>query len=89
MQLDLHFEERSASNRHTQKARVLAMLLNAYRRGEWVLNLDFLNAVPRLPNFRSRFKDIKPDLKEMGLKIGEAEYVRPGVWKYHLVKADG
>jgi len=85
MQLSLFSPVRQRT-RVSQKERVLAMLLNAYRRGEWVTNREFLNAVPWLPNFRSRFKDIKPELKEMGLKISEAEYVRPGVWKYRLVK---
>jgi hypothetical protein len=82
MQLALSFSRRST--RMTQKDRVLAMLWNAYKRGEWVTNVQFLEAVPRLPNFRSRFREIKAELKASGLTIGKAQCVHTGVWKYRI-----
>jgi len=78
MQLDLHFEERRASNRQTQKERVLAML----RANEWVTNVDFLDAFPRLPNFRSRLSELRRE----GYQIVEGQYVKEGVWRYGLRK---
>jgi len=76
MQLDLHFEERRASNRQTQKARVLAML----KANEFVTNTEFCRAY--LPNFRSRLSELRRE----GYQIIEGQYVKEGVWKYHLVK---
>lgn len=64
--------------RESQKARVLAML----KAKEWVTNVDFLNAVPRLPNFRLRLSELRKE----GYQIVEGQYVREGVWKYHLVR---
>ena len=82
MQLDLPFTPRRT--RLTQKDRVLAMLWDAYRRGEWVTNVQFLETFPRLPNFRSRFREIKAELKESGLTISKAEHVSKGVCRYRI-----
>jgi len=73
MQLALEFTPRR--RRLSQKERVLAML-----QGGPKTNVDFLNAFPRLPNFRSRLSELRAE----GWKITEGEYVRPGVWKYRL-----
>lgn len=72
--------------RLTQKERIKRMFLAAHERGEYLTNLDFLHATPWLPNFSSRFQEVNAELKELGLKIGEAEFVKTGVWRYRLVK---
>jgi hypothetical protein len=76
-QLDIQFDAPKAS-RKTQKDRVLAML----RAQEWVTNVDFLNAVPRLPNFRSRLSELRKE----GHQIVEGQYVQEGIWRYRLIR---
>lgn len=70
----------------SQKARIKRMFLAAQERGEYLTNLDFLRADPWLPNFSSRFEEVNKELAEIGLKIGDAEFVKVGVWKYRLVQ---
>ena len=77
MQLSLFAPVRKSS-RLSQKDRVLAML----EANEWVTNVDFLDTFPRLPNFRSRISELRRE----GYQIVEGQYVKEGVWKYHLVK---
>ena len=86
MQLSLQYAPVKAprQKRLTQKDRVLAMFRDAYGRDIWLTNIDFLDCYPRLPNFRSRFTEIDEELKDEGLHISDAVYVRTGVYKYRL-----
>lgn len=80
MQLALQFDARRKSRLDTQKGRLLTMLFSQ----EWVTNVDCIRA--GIPNFRSRFSEMRVDLRKGGYDISEGERVTAGVWKYRLVR---
>lgn len=80
MQLALAFDGRKKSRLDTQKGRLLTMLFSQ----EWVTNVDCIRI--GIPNFRSRFSEMRVEMRASGWDISEGERVTAGVWKYRLVK---
>lgn len=72
-QIELELKPRKRS----QKERVLDMLREGPK-----TNVDFLNAYPRIPNFRSRLSELRDD----GHKIPDGIPKRKGVWEYRLLE---
>jgi len=82
MQLSLAFDGRKKSRLGTQKGRLLSMLFSQ----EWVTNVDCIRA--GIPNFRSRFSEMRQDLRKGCYDISEGERMTASVWKYRLVKLE-
>lgn len=62
----------------TQRERLMRLL----RAQEWVTNVDCIRA--GIPNFRSRFSEMRRALERDGLTISSGERVTASVYKYRL-----
>ena len=80
MQLALRFDGRKTTRLNTQKGRLLRMLFSQ----EWVTNVDCIRA--GIPNFRSRFSEMREELRADGWGITEGERMTASVWRYRLVR---
>ena len=86
MQLALTYDAPKDLSHSEQRVRLMRMLLAAYHRGEYVTNVDCIQA--GLSNFRSRFSEMRTDLRKQGWTISYGEYARKGLYKYMLMKLE-
>jgi len=79
MQLSLFAPVRKSS-RLSQRDRLLRMLFSQ----EWVTNVDCIRA--GIPNFRSRFSEMRVEMRRERWDITEGERMTASIWRYRLVR---